>query len=62
MMLELDQSWQDTLVVNDCLLKSDGSGTSPIVVSNANLATQVLRKGTAWERLLLLSMVLMKNV
>ena len=42
MMLELDQPWQDTLIVNDCLLKRDGRGTAPIVVSHASLSTQVL--------------------
>jgi len=37
----LDQSWQDILIVNDCSLKSDG-----VVVSNASLSTQALKKGT----------------
>ena len=46
LMLELDQLWHNTLMVNDCLLKNDGSGSAPIIVFNTSLCTQVLEKGT----------------
>ena len=46
LMLELDKTWHNTLVVNDCLLKNNNSGTAPIIVSNTSLSTQVLKKGT----------------
>ena len=45
-MLELNKSWNDALLVKDCLLKSEDSGTAPIIMSNASLSTQVLKKGT----------------
>ena len=47
LMLELDKSWHDTLVVSDCLLRNDDGArsTAPIVVSNTSSSTQVLRKG-----------------
>ena len=45
-MLELDKSWNDALLVKDCLLKSEDSGTAPIIMSNASLFTQALKKGT----------------
>ena len=51
-MLELDKSWHGTLVVSDCLLKNDDStcGTAPIIVSNTNFSSQVLRKEAYLEK------------
>ena len=46
LMLELDKTWHNTLVVNDCLLTSDNSGTAPIIVSNTSLSTQAGRAAT----------------
>ena len=48
LMLELDKSWHDTLVVSDCVLRNDNNvhGTASIVVSNTSSSTQVLRKET----------------
>ena len=45
LMLELDQSWHDTLMVNDCLIRNDGSGSAPIILFNTSLYTQVLKEG-----------------
>ena len=46
-MLELDKSWNGTLVVSYSLLKNDDGtcGTAPIIVSITSFSTQVLRKG-----------------
>jgi len=33
-------------MVNDCLVKNDGSGSAPIIVFNTSLCAQVLKKGT----------------
>ena len=44
LMLELDQSWHDTLMVNDCLIRNDGSGSASIIVFNTSLFTQVLKE------------------
>ena len=46
LMLELDKSWHNILMVDDCLLKIDDSGMAQIIVSNTSLSTQVLKKGT----------------
>ena len=46
LLLEPDESWRNTVIVADCLLKNDGSGTAPIILSNASLSTQILKKGT----------------
>ena len=48
LMLALDKSWHETIIVSDCLLKNDDGarGTAPIVVYNTSFSTQVLRKGT----------------
>ena len=46
LMLELDKSWQDILLVKDCLLKSKNSGSAPIIMTSTSLSTQVLKKGT----------------
>ena len=40
LMLELDKSWNDALLVKDCLLKSEDSGTAPIIMSNASLSNR----------------------
>ena len=45
LMLELDQSWHDTLMVNDCLIRNDGSGSAPIILFNTSLYTQVYKEG-----------------
>ena len=45
LMLELDQSWHDTLMVNSCLIRNDGSGSASIIVFNTSLYTQVLKEG-----------------
>ena len=45
LMLELDKSWHNILMVDDHLLKRDDSGMAPIIVSNTSLSTQVLKKG-----------------
>ena len=42
LMLELDMSWHNILMVDDCLLKRDDNGMAPIIVSNTSLSTQVL--------------------
>jgi len=46
LMLELDKSWQDIIMVKDCLLKSENSGSAPIIMTNTSLSTQVLKRGT----------------
>ena len=46
LMLKLDKSWQDILLVKDCLLKSKDSGLAPIIITNTSLSTQVLKRGT----------------
>ena len=46
LMLELDKSWQDILLVKDCLLKSKNSGSAPIIMTNTSLSAQVLKRGT----------------
>jgi len=46
LVLELDLSWYNTLMVNDWMLRNDGSGSAPIITFNTSLCTQVLKKGT----------------
>ena len=46
LMLEFDQSWHDTLIVNDCLIRNGGSGCAPIILFNTSLCTQVIEEGT----------------
>ena len=57
LMLELDKTWHNRLVVNDCLLMTHNSGTAPIIVSNTSLSTQVLKKGTHLGRAATLNLI-----
>jgi len=43
-MLELHQLWHDTFMVNDCLLKNDGTGSAPIVVRNTDCVPRCSRR------------------
>jgi len=50
LMLELDQSWHNTLMVNDCLLRNDGSGSALLSCLILVYVHRYSRKVHIWEK------------